>query len=108
MLERKFDFTLTNSKIIERIIEDENVAINHMVLNRSEALPEHYSNSNVYMIVVRGQVSLVLDEQEEHVYPAGSILAIPLKTKMNVYNQVDEVLELFVVKAPSPSKMIEK
>jgi hypothetical protein len=26
-----------------------------MVLRKSEALPEHYSNSNVYMIVARGR-----------------------------------------------------
>ena len=33
MLEKQFNFTQTDSKIIERIIEDDNVAINHMVLD---------------------------------------------------------------------------
>ncbi|MGI6554554.1 MAG: cupin domain-containing protein [Bacillota bacterium] len=105
MLEKQFNFTHTDSKIIERIIEDENVGINHMVLGKSDALPEHYSNSNVYMIVVRGQVSLRLNEQEEHTYPSGSIINIPFKTKMNVSNQSEDILEFFVVKAPSPKKM---
>jgi len=107
MLEKQFNFTKTDTKIIERLIEDENLAINHMVLGKSEALPEHYSNSNVYMIIVRGQITLRLDDQEEHVYPSGSIINIPYKVKMNVYNQFDETLEFFVVKAPSPKKMLD-
>jgi len=76
-----------------------------MVLRKSEALPEHYSNLNVYMVVIRGQVTLRLNEQDEHVYPVGSIINIPYKTKMNVFNQHDEVMEIFVVKAPSPKHM---
>ncbi|MBA1336065.1 MAG: Uncharacterized protein HPY66_2024 [Firmicutes bacterium] len=102
MIETKYSYTISSSKIIERIIEDDHAAINHMVLPKGEALPEHYSNSNVYMIVVRGNITLRLNEQEEHSYPAGSILTIPYKTKMNVCNTHDEVLEFFVVKAPSP------
>lgn len=105
MVEQKFAFTVSDDKVIERILEDDNAAINHMVLRQGESLPEHYSNSNVYMIVVRGVVSLRLDEQEEKLYPAGSILAIPFRTKMNVSNQHPGVLELFVVKAPGPKRM---
>jgi quercetin dioxygenase-like cupin family protein len=105
MVENEFRFTVTDEKVIERVLEDDNVGINHMVLRKSEALPEHYSNSNVYMIVARGQVTLRLDDQEPHAYEAGGILTIPYKTKMNVYNERDEVLELFVVKAPSPRVM---
>ena len=106
MIETKFTFTLTDIKIIERIIEDDHAAINHMVLNKGEALPEHYSNSNVYMIVVRGKITLKLNEQAENVYPAGSIINIPYKTKMNVCNTNEETLEFFVVKAPNPKTLI--
>jgi quercetin dioxygenase-like cupin family protein len=102
MIEKKFLFQHVNSKLIEKIIDDENVNINHMVLPRGEALPEHYSNSNVYMLVIRGDITLKLDDQEEHVYPSGSILYIPYNTKMNVSNQHEEILEFFVIKAPSP------
>ena len=105
MIETQFNYSLSNEKVIEKITEDDNLAINHMVLRKSEALPEHYSNSNVYMIVLRGQVTLRLDEQDERSYPAGSIINIPYKTKMNVYNQHDEVMEILVVKAPSPRHM---
>lgn len=110
IVEKKFPFTLTNNKHIERILEDDNVAINHMVLPKGEGLPKHYSDSNVYMIVTRGQITLELNDKKANSHPAGSILNIPYKTKMNVYNTQDGVTELFVVKAPSPKTMrkIEK
>jgi quercetin dioxygenase-like cupin family protein len=101
-IEEQFLFQQVDCKQIEKIIDDDNVNINHIVLPKGDALPEHYSNSNVYMIVIRGNITLRLNEQEDHSYPSGSILTIPYKTKMNVFNQHDEVLEFFVVKAPSP------
>jgi quercetin dioxygenase-like cupin family protein len=56
------------------------------------------------MTVLRGTLSIGLDEQEIHEYKQGSILQIPIKTKMNVGNKHDEILELIVVKAPAPVK----
>jgi quercetin dioxygenase-like cupin family protein len=105
MIEKLFNYAVSNDMVIEKVIEYDNLAINHMVLRKSEALPEHYSNSNVYMVVIRGQVTLRLDEQDEHTYPVGSIIIIPYKTKMNVFNQHDEPMEIFVVKAPNPKHM---
>ncbi len=102
MVEKQIIYTLSQEKVIERLVEDDNVAINHMVLRKGEALPLHHANSNVYMIVVRGAVTLALGDQELHVYSAGSIVLIPYQTKMDVSNQSEAVLELFVVKAPSP------
>jgi quercetin dioxygenase-like cupin family protein len=54
------------------------------------------------MTVLRGILSIGLDEQEVHQYEEGSILKIPFNTKMNVKNSHDKVLELIVVKAPAP------
>lgn len=105
MIEIHHNFTKTDSKHIERIFEDMRLGINHMVLPKDDALPLHSANSNVYMIVVRGMISLKLDEQEQHDYSAGNILIIPVGTKMNVFNENEEVAEIFVVKSPSPSNI---
>ena len=77
-----------------------------MVFNKGEGLPEHYSNSNVYMTVVRGKLSIGLNEQEVQEYEAGTLLKIPVDTKMNVGNSGEKVLELIVVKAPAPQNKI--
>lgn len=108
MVENSYSFTLTNVKTIERILEDDNVGINHIVLSKGDALPEHYSNSHVYLIVARGAITLQLNEQEAHSYASGNIVTIPFKTKMNVSNTSDEILEFFIVKAPSPKVMVNK
>jgi quercetin dioxygenase-like cupin family protein len=105
MTERAFNFTRTDQKTIELVINDEHVAINHMILPRGEALPEHRANSHVHMIVVRGLLTLKLEGKGEQKHPAGSIVAIPYQTRMQPRNQDDDVLEFFVVKAPSPKTM---
>lgn len=108
MLEKDYHFKIVDDKIIEKIIDDENLALNHMILRKGEGLPEHFSNSNVYMIIIRGIITIKLDEQEANQYTKGSIINIPFNTKMNVNNFCDEVLEFFVVKAPNPKNYGEK
>lgn len=102
MVEKIFKLSRGNEKAVEKIIFDENVHYLHMVFNQNEGLPEHYSNSNVYMTVVRGRLSIGLNDQDIHEYDAGTLLKIPVQTKMNVKNLDSDTLELIVVKAPAP------
>ena len=102
MVEQIFKLSKTNEKAVEKVIFDENLHYLHMVFNKDEGLPEHFSNSNVYMTVIRGKLSISLNEQNVHEYEAGTLLKIPVQTKMNVKNLDDETLELIIVKAPAP------
>ena len=102
MVEQVFALSRGNEKAVEKVIFDENLHYLHMVFNKTEGLPEHFSNSNVYMTVVRGKLSIGLNDQEIHEYEAGTLLKIPFQTKMNVKNLNEETLELIVVKAPAP------
>ena len=102
MIEKYYPYTRTEGKVIEKIVDLDNVAINHIVLPEGERLPQHYSNSNVYMIVVKGALTLSLGDQEAHSYTAGTIVEIPVDTRMDVVNRDDAVLEFFVIKAPGP------
>lgn len=102
MIEKEYKLSRANEKAIEKVIFDENLHYLHMVFNKDEGLPEHYSNSNVYMTVIRGLLSIALGDQEVNEYEAGTLLKIPFQTKMNVKNLHSETLELIVVKAPAP------
>ena len=104
MIESVYELAVTDEKSVRRVILDENLHYIHMVFPKGEGLPEHFSNSNVYMTVVRGMLSIGLDDQAAHTYSAGTLLKIPFKTKMNVRNLDDAVLELIVVKAPAPKE----
>ena len=102
MVEQVFELAKGNEKAVEKVVFDENVHYLHMIFNKEEGLPEHFSNSNVYMTVIRGMLSIGLNDQDIHEYEAGTLLKIPFQTKMNVKNLHDETLELIVVKAPAP------
>ncbi|MBS4537466.1 cupin domain-containing protein [Clostridium sp. D2Q-11] len=105
MIEKIYKFSDSREKTVEKIVNDDNLHLNHMIFPKGEGLPQHNANSNVYMIVIRGELSLQLDDQEEQKHDKGSIINIPYKTLMNVNNKNDELLEIFVIKAPNPSDM---
>ncbi|MBK5261122.1 MAG: cupin domain-containing protein [Peptostreptococcaceae bacterium] len=102
MVEQEFKMTVSNEKTIEKVIGDENLHYLHMVFNEGEGTPEHYSNAPVYMTVIRGKLSIQLNDQEIHEYNSGSVLKIPFNTKMNARNLHKDTLELLVIKAPAP------
>lgn len=102
MVEQVYEIYTGDEKKIERVIADENIHYNHMVLNKGERLPVHFSNSNVYMTIVRGILTIGLNEQPLNKYEKGSVLKIPKDIKMDVANTDENVLELIVVKAPAP------
>ncbi|MPM71029.1 hypothetical protein SDC9_117992 [bioreactor metagenome] len=102
MIEKNYKYLLTNEKVIEKIVDDENIHLNHMVLVKGTGLPEHYSNSNVYMVIVRGTMTIKLNDEEANNYTIGDILKIPYNTKMNVNNFHEDILEFFVFKTPNP------
>jgi len=103
MVEQVFKIVLGNEKSVKKVIQDENLHYLHMILKKNDGLPEHYSNSTVYMTVLRGKLSIRLNDQEVHEYDKGNVLKIPFKTKMGVRNLRQDILELIVVKAPAPN-----
>ena len=102
MVEKVYRMSAPKAKTIEKVLLDENLHYLHMVFCEGDSLPEHVTNANVYMTVVRSRLSIGLNEQEPHEYEAGTLLKIPFRTKMNVKNLYPEILELTVVKAPAP------
>ena len=103
MIEQIYQMSSGDQTAVEKVVFDENIHYLHMLFNCGEGLPIHLSNSNVYMTVIAGTLSLGLDEQEINTYHAKTLLKIPLGTKMNVRNLHETSLELIVVKAPAPN-----
>lgn len=101
-MEKVYCFNQSPNKLIEKILDDDVVMINHMILNKGDALPQHDSNSNVYMIIISGTITAQLGANPSKRYPKGNIINIPGKVKMNISNEDEEQAEFFVVKAPSP------
>lgn len=102
MIEQEYKMNFGNENAVEKVIQDENLHYLHMTFKKGEGLPEHFSNSTVYMTVLRGILSIGLGEQVINKYEAGTVLKIPYNIKMNVRNLDMNILELIVVKAPAP------
>jgi quercetin dioxygenase-like cupin family protein len=102
MVETIYKMTGRDERTIERLILDENLHYIHTIFRKEEGLPEHNSNAPVYMSILRGTLTITLNDQEPHEYEAGSILKIPFQTKMNVRNLHDNLLEMTIIKAPPP------
>ncbi len=102
MIERTYTYATEERKHIEKLIDDDPVMINHIVLPKGEKVPDHRANSYVHMIIVRGTLTLELGEQEPHHYSRGTVVNIPFDTPMKIRNEQDAICEFFVVKTPSP------
>lgn len=101
-MEKIYKFKKSESKVIEKLIDDDAVMINHIILGKGEALPVHDSNSNVYLLIVRGVISIKLDKQDIKQYEDGNIINVDANITMQISNNNEKTLEFFVVKAPSP------
>ena len=102
MIEEIYKLYQGEMKTIEKVLLDENLHYLHMVLPQDGSLPEHNTNSTVYMSVIRGTLSISLNDNEIQDYKEGTLLKIPFNTKMNVNNRYPDTLELTVVKSPAP------
>lgn len=102
MIERTYAYKIDEAKTIEKLIDDDPVMINHIILPKGDKVPDHRANSYVHMIIVRGTLTLELGEQEPHHYSHGTIVNIPFDTHMKVRNEHDAICEFFVVKSPNP------
>jgi quercetin dioxygenase-like cupin family protein len=102
MIEQVYHFSPGDAKTIERLVTDENIHYAHIILPPGEGTPQHMSNANVYLTVLRGELTLRLGQQEAAAYAAGSLLKIPEGIEMDIHNQGDVTLELTIVKAPPP------
>lgn len=107
MIEKLYNYSTTDSKIIEKIVDDENAVLSHVVLESGQSFPTHFSNSNVYLTILRGVLTIELDDQPVKHFNKGNIVNIPFKTKMSIQNSSNDLLEFFAFKSPNPKDMVE-
>jgi quercetin dioxygenase-like cupin family protein len=106
MSEKTYNFTTeSNERTVEKIVSTDDVQIIHMIFPKGEGTPKHYTNTNAHIMVVKGEMTLTLEDQEPKVYPAGTVIYLPFNTKMLAQNLTSDILEFFVIKAPHPSKI---
>lgn len=99
MIEQVYTYSTADATAVERIIGGPNVRINHLSLAVGDAVDPHETAEAAHMILTRGVLGLTLDQQEEHTYTEGDIVAIPGKTLLEIRNAGETTMHLFVIKS---------
>lgn len=108
MIEKINELKQTEKKLIEKVIANEHLHYMHAIFPQHEGLPLHQSNADVYMTVLRGTLSISLNDEEVRTYPPMTVLSVPFNTKMNVRNESLELLEIIIFKTPAPGDFYKR
>jgi quercetin dioxygenase-like cupin family protein len=103
MIEKLYKYALDDKNIVEKVVDTKNISIAHAIVEKGERFPTHNSNALVKLIIIKGTLSLKLNDQDKCIYNKGNIIEIPNDTKMELSNDSDTSLEFFAIKAPSPT-----
>ncbi|MGI6432961.1 MAG: cupin domain-containing protein [Sphaerochaetaceae bacterium] len=98
MIENVYTFSTEELTHVERIVQQENLRINHLSLAVGDAVDPHPTPEAAHMIVTSGTLALKLNDQEQKHYPAGSIIGIPANTMLHIANGGNKAMHLFVIK----------
>lgn len=92
----------------KRILADEkHLLMMQVALKPGQAVPQHNANSNVHLLVVRGEVVVNLNGADTAA-KEGSLVPIAYKTLMYVKNETADEASFMIIKTPNPSERAGK
>lgn len=93
-----FPYTQTQTSIFENIFKLDNVLMNHVVIEPSQVFPKHPTDAAVYALIVKGVLSIAIEESAAEDYTEGQVVHIPKGVVSELGNRSGELVELFVLK----------
>ncbi len=75
-----------------------------VALKPGQSVPQHNANSNVHILVVKGEVVITL-EGKDIVAKEGALVPVAFKTPMSVANKSKDKASFLIIKTPNPSQM---
>lgn len=98
MIESIIKYNTNVSDLFEHIIKEDDFELNHVIVEPGKIFPKHPTDANIIVIIVKGELSITLGEQEQHTYSRGDVVTAPLGIESELGNQSDSFTELFVIK----------
>lgn len=86
------------------VINQPYLQIMQAALKPGQMVPQHNANSNVHLLVIRGQIVVDLAGKEISL-KEGDILPVAYQTSMHIDNNSKENASFLIIKAPNPSEM---
>lgn len=97
-MEKVYHYTITDQETMENVFKDEKFLMNHVIIPPGKVFPKHPTDATVYALIIRGELSIAIENNEPKTFNAGQLVNIPKGITTELGNRGDEVLELFVVK----------
>ncbi len=106
MVEKLYPYAVTDQKTVEIFLSDDNCTVGHVILQPGDELEEHSTDSNVYLLLTRGEITLSLNKAETKTFGTGAVVNVPYGTVMGMKNISENVMELFAFKSPAPKNYV--
>jgi len=87
-----------------KLADEKYLLLMQAALKPGQSVPQHNANSNVHILVVRGEVAINLDGAEL-LAREGSLLPVSHQTAMNISNRSGQDASFLIIKTPNPSEM---
>lgn len=97
-MEKVYKYTITDQEIMENIFKDEKLLMNHVVVSPGKIFPKHPTDAIVYVLIIRGQLSVAIENNGFNTFEAGQLVNVPKGIPVELGNRGNAPLELFVVK----------
>ena len=87
-----------------KLVDEKYFLLMQAALKPGQSVPQHHANSNVHILVLRGEVVISLDGTA---VPAGEGSLVPVvhKTSMNIKNASGRDASFLIIKTPNPREM---
>ena len=99
MIEKVTEYNTKGEEILKNLVTGESMIINHVVMNPGQVFPAHLTETDTYIIISNGGLSVELDRQPAHIYNRGKMISFPGGTVSRLSNPLESRNELYVVKA---------
>ena len=93
-----YPYTLTDLETFENIFDRGDVLMNHVVMPVGKVFPSHPTDANVYITVLSGELTIVLDEEAPILLRRGQVGNVPEGVVSSLSNMSDDIVELIVLK----------
>ncbi len=89
------------------LVSSKDLLLMQVALKPGQSVPQHNANSNVHILVVKGEVVITLDGKDV-VAREGALVPVAFKTSMSVANKSQGNASFLIIKTPNPSQMADK
>lgn len=93
-----YNFSLTDKEVLENVFKKEDILMNHVVIEPGKIFPKHPTDAEVFAIVLKGELSVTVEDMEMQAFKFGQVVNIAKGTMSELGNRSDALVELLVIK----------